>query len=697
MAVDKPVAVKAQEITSVDVVGSTAGLYLNGDQNAPLTAIVSSKDVELSIDGFFQPRRKLQDFLTPTIETTYQRYPVNYNGNLYYFVADANKIRFQQEGDTSWTLCGGTNSITTNNGGKPKFLRVLDSVFLLNGTNGDKLCRVDLATAGFPVVKYTLVTDPATALTAALTGLTTGTFNIYYAYSYNGPAGETLLSPILTQSINIVRDQWQQQTTPASIKLSRPAGAAPAGAEFWSLYVALAATGGSIQSSDMLQIATQLDLATHDFVDDGSLSINLGQPAPTDNSTDGPRVDHGTIEDGNPILYGDWDNPQNIWIGGGGNNALSFSPSRGGYRAEPEQGTNFIPTTVIGFRNGQGIPSLTVLYSNTEGLSKQAVLEQQTVNYGNQSFTVWGVQEQHYGAAGVAATDSAINYNGKLLFLSTDGFMSMNTQPLRQNVISTDPISAPTIDQLVRSIKNSAMTSVIGAGWNNKFMWLVPTNGFDTPQQILVYDDNNKVADKSAWYTMDVPAQWIGVVSPQGDAAFVYIVQGNRSYKLQVSDSTYDTKNGVNVPFSTNATGSRIGMGGTAHNVWQADVQAMFYVERLVGAITVGVNYWGEGGKMKTKSKFYPGPVFIPSSAGGWGDTQWTYGGFPEIAGYSHAPKIDGSHSVVTSEDARIPIQIDDIFNEAQWWFSTDLGFNYFKFRGVSYEGINLGVRPDLQ
>jgi hypothetical protein len=88
------------------------------------------------------------------------------------------------------------------------------------------------------------------------------------------------------------------------------------------------------------------------------------------------------VEDGNPILYGDVDNLQNIWIGGGGPYAMSFSTARGGYLAQPEQGTNFEPTAVIGFRNGQGIPSLTVLYSNTEGLSKQAVLEQQTVNYG---------------------------------------------------------------------------------------------------------------------------------------------------------------------------------------------------------------------------------------------------------------------------------------------------------------------------
>lgn len=62
---------------------------------------------------------------------------------------------------------------------------------------------------------------------------------------------------------------------------------------------------------------------------------------------------------------GDEDNPYNIWIGGGGPNAMDFSVSNGGYRAEPEKGTNFYPTTIIGFRTGQGVPALTVFCTPT--------------------------------------------------------------------------------------------------------------------------------------------------------------------------------------------------------------------------------------------------------------------------------------------------------------------------------------------
>lgn len=693
MPVNNPAPVPEQDISSVDIAKFDGGLFLGGDQVGPPNTLTQVKDVELDKYGYIIPRRRLVPFLPDTEEITYQKLPVLFEGELYYFTMDDGKAKFCQDGDTSWTDCGGTNSFTTLAGGYPKFLRVLDHLLVLNGKNGDKLAQIDLTTSGFPVIKYTLVTNPASALTSALTNLAAGAFNIYYAFTWSGSIGETELSPITTISINRTRDQWQTGSA-ASIKLTRPVGSPPAGARYWNLYIALAATTGSIQPEDMLQLAVKLDLTQTEFVDDGALSINLSSVPPLTNSTDGPKVNQGIVENGNPILFDDEDNPYNIWIGGGGLNALSFAVADGGYRAEPEKGTNFYPTTIIGFRTGQGAPALNVLFSNTEGLSKQSILQQQVVNYGDQSFTVWGVTEQHYGAAGVAAPNSAINYNGKLMFLSTDGFQSAQTQASLQNVMSIVPISSP-LDDYVRGIKNSAMPAVNGAGWNNKFMWLVPNAGFDTPQQILILDTNNKGVDgQGAWYTMDIAAQWIGVISPQTDPAFVYLSIGTKTYKLLTSITTYDTKEGTSVPFNTGATGALVGMGSQAHNTWQADVQTMFYVMGLIGDITVGVRYRNQNGKLKTKTKTYHGPVFTPSGAGGWGDTGWSYSDLPS---YAEHPAISDDNGALTPLDVRIPVRIDDIFNEAQWFFFTGVGFSGYRLRAVSFEGINLGVRPDLQ
>ncbi len=47
--------------------------------------------------------------------------------------------------------------------------------------------------------------------------------------------------------------------------------------------------------------------------------------------------------------------------------------------------------------------------------------------------------------------------------------------------------------------------------------------------------------------------------------------------------------------------------------------------------------------------------------------------------------------------DVRVAVRVDDIMNEAQWFYSTPVGYNNYKVKAISFEGINLGVRPDLQ
>lgn len=697
MGTTKPLPVKQQEITAVDISTFSSGLFQNGAQNAPLHSFIASKDVELTINGYITNRRNLQPFLPDTVENGYQKFPVLYKGRLYFFTLDAGKVKYCEKNDTVWTNCTGANTVTTQNGGIPTLQRVLDTILVINGGNGDKLAYVDLknVTPKFPVVKYVLVGDPTSPLTAAGTNLNTTvgqSFSVYYAYTYTTLVGETLLSPILRVPVDRVRDQWRTGT-PGKISLTFT-DTVPAAAQFRNIYIALAATAGTIQATDMLSIAVKQPTNQTIFVDDGTLDINLGSTPPLVNSTDGPKVQYGIVENGNPILYGDPDNPNNIYIGGGGQFALSFSISNNGFTAQPELGTNFLPTVVIGFRTGQGQPAITVLFSNTEGLSRQAILTQQTVNYGNTSFSVWGLTEQHYGSAGVAAPNSAINYNGKLAFLSADGFVTLDTSALKLNVITAVNVSDLPIGKLVKMIKPSAMPTVCGTGWNGKYMWTIPSNGFDTPQQILVYDTSN---EKTAFYTMDIPAQWLGVVTPPDEAAFVYACVGKSTYKLLDGTSSFDVIKGVNKPFNMSATGPMIGMRGDVHNVWQADVQAMFHVIGLIGGITVGINYRNESGRIKTKKRYYPGPTFTPSSASGWGDPGWGYGGnIPGVA-YRGTPIVNTKNSAVTSVDVRIPVQVDDNMNEAQWFIETPIGFNAFMLRSVSYEGINLGIRPDLQ
>ena len=122
MAITKPEKVPKKNITSIDVTGWSGGLFLNGEQMAEGNQFVSSSNVELSPNGRPRPRKSLQRWLPDTVETVYEIFPALVNGELYFFTADQNKLKYCQEGDSGWTDCTGDNTITTNNGGKTTFL-----------------------------------------------------------------------------------------------------------------------------------------------------------------------------------------------------------------------------------------------------------------------------------------------------------------------------------------------------------------------------------------------------------------------------------------------------------------------------------------------------------------------------------------------------------------------------------------------
>lgn len=690
MAVKDPVKVPRKNIGSVDVTGFAGGLYLQGEHNAKGNQIVESLDVELTSDGYITERRSLQKWLPNTVGNAYEIFPAIWEGQIYNYVADDGKIKWCQEGDTAWTDCIGDNTIlmpaaTT----KIRFLRVLDVLLILGGDGGNKLAYVDLATKA--VVKYAYVADPLVSPSIAPTVLTnSGSYKIYYGYTFTSAVGETKISPINTYTINKPRDQWKEDGT-EYLTVSRPAGN-PTGAKYWNLYIALAANGGTIQESDMLMLVGGIDMNTTSVVDNGTLAIDIGRGnPPAENSTDGARVRQGIETNGRPVLFDDIDDEHNVWMGGDGEYALDFSSSNGGYRSQPSKGTNYYPASVIGFRNGQGVPSLTILFTNTQGLSKQATLEQQTINYGNQSFVVWAVTEQNYGAAGVASGYGVVNYKGQLSFPSTDGFMSMDTQPQLQNVLATKGIDKD-IRAYTERIKVSALKEIVGTAWNDRVMWIVPAYGFDTPTEILIRDLNNN----GAWLTLDIPAGWIGTVSPPNSPAFVYITQGNQILKLFESFGTVDYKGGIAETFATYARGSFVGI-NDARNAYQAVVQAMFYLMDMIGDIEIGVNYIDHNGKLKTKSKIYHAPAYILSSSGGWSDPQYVYGHMDTPAGWDAIAQIDEAAATLERETKRVPLSINDLASELQWWVRTASGYNSFTLRSVSYEGENLGVKPDLR
>lgn len=692
MAINNPLKVPKKNITTTDITSMNGGLDQRGQANAAPNTFVYGRNAMVNSQGLATHRFGLKKWLPDTVGTVYEVFPALYNGILYYIVADDGKLKYCKSGDTEWTNFGGTNSVNTNPGVINTFLRVRDAILVLNGE--DKLRYGDLTTMN--MVQFNTLADPTNAPTVAATGLTlTGSAKIYYGITFNSTVGETKLSPIYGGSANVNkgRDTWKTDGT-EYLTVTRN-NTVPSGATSWNIYVAMAASGGTILPTDMLLLAAGIDINQTTFIDNGTLNIDIARgTAPEDNSTDGPIARYGKETDGRPILYGIKHDEYALRIGGFGDKALDFSPTNGGYRAELNKGTNYYPMVVTGFRNGQGVPSLTVLFSNTQGLAKQSTLEQQTITYGNTSFVVWAVTEQNYGAAGVSSPYGHTNYQGALRFPSTDGIMSMDTEASLQNVIATKRISDP-VEETVGSFRNASLDRIVSTAWSNRVYFSVPSRGYSYNNEILVLDVTNK--DRDVWYTLDVRAQWIGTISPNDQSAFVYICQDNHIFRFAKSYVALDDNaDGTTSAFPVSLRGSLIGL-NEAHNSFKAVVQVVFYLVDVIGEIELGVTYRNENGRMKTKTKLVQQSSYAKSSGGGWSSPGYSFAPTKtEVLRWGEIDKIsDAENSQKETIRVRVPLNV--IGNEFQWFINTNLDNSSFILRSVSYEGENLGVKVDLR
>lgn len=680
------------KISSVDITSDEGGLDQRGKANIRPNSFSVGRNAMVNQQGLATYRLGLRRWLPDAVDTVYQVSSNYYNGVVYHIIADDGKIKFMVDGDSSWTDCGGDNIVTTVDTVNT-FLRILDKVLILNGV--ENLGYVDLST--MDVVHFDHVDDPASAPTGALQGgLTSTPYKVYYCISYNTVAGKTASSPILTQGVSKIREQWSSAGT-EGVTLTDP-NTRPAGAIAWNVYLATAPAGGTIQFSDMLPIALGLDINTATFFDNGSITqlTNAGT-APTVNSTQGPKAKYGVAIDGRPFLYGITDDEYATLIGGDNEHALEFNESVGGYRLVLNQGTNFYPMSVVGFRNGQGIPSVTVLYSNVEGISKQSVIEQTTVSLGTFSAIVWGSTEQNYGAAGVSSPYATVNYRGLLAFPTADGILKLDTQASLQNVLSATRISDPVIKE-VGTIKTELLNQIVGTAWANRIMFSVPARGYNYNNEILIYDVTRK--GNECWYVFDIRAQWIGSVSLPNSAGFTYVVQDNHFFKLDEMYVAQDElPGGGTQAFPVEITSGLIGT-NAAHNGYFAVVQAVFYLLEFVGTADLIVTWRDlQSGKMKTKKKTVTNGVYKKTSDGGWSDSAYQFTQHLPIRPLRWgdvAPLSDAQTPQKADLRFRIPLN-NVVTNEMSATVAINLDNTGLIKRSVSFEGQPLGISADVR
>ena len=117
MALDNPVKVKGAQITSPSPITSfDMGLDERGDYNIQPNAFSYGRNVMVNSRGNVTKRLVKRKWLPDAAGFNSEVSTVYYDGQIYYFIADDGKVRYCQENSTSWTACGGSNSITTTSG-----------------------------------------------------------------------------------------------------------------------------------------------------------------------------------------------------------------------------------------------------------------------------------------------------------------------------------------------------------------------------------------------------------------------------------------------------------------------------------------------------------------------------------------------------------------------------------------------------
>lgn len=691
MAVSDPVKVKGATIVSSDFTSFAGGLDERGDYNIAPDCISYGRNTMINSANNATKRLSKKKWLPSVSGFNSEVSGVYINNQLYYFVADATKVKYCQENSTAWTDCGGANVITTTAGVITTFLRVNNWLLCMNGV--DEMRYIDLAT--FNMTQFTFVPNPVPAITAVATGITaSGAFKVYYAYNYNSNGGgQTAISPILTQAISKSRTTWNVNGT-EYLTLSFN-DTPPAGATSRNLWGAIALQGTTPVASDLVMLSPNIPLGAASFVDNGSIPFDISfDVAPSVNTTKGAKASAGLMAGNVPVIYGDPDAPYDMIFGVLNDAGVTFAGS-GTQRLPLLKGTNYYPTSVVGFRNNQGIPNLLALFSSTEGVSKQQIISQKTLSYGNSTVQYWGADDLNAGASAVYSRYGVVPYLGELQFPSSDGITSIKTEQSLQNVLQPSIVSDP-IRETYKTIKSANFNKIVGAAWNNLVCFAAPTRGYNYNNQILVRDMTNR--DKPKWNIWDLAVDWIGTISPPNQSSFLYIRQGGDFFKLQESYVAEDENaNGTSTSYPVVVEGA-LRPFSPGRNSFFAATQAVLYLANFIGTVDIEFFYTDKKGKVKSKKKTFTNGSNSRNIFGGWGNPRLMYrSGNNRALGWSKQMPLAGESAGSQKIKKRCRVRLPNpVVNEVKFRISSNLENTSFDLVVGNYEGVNIGVIGDI-
>lgn len=372
----------------------------------------------------------------------------------------------------TWTACTGANPTA---GKKCWFTQDHGYLYICN--KFDNIIRYDGSTI---LQTYTVLVTPAAPTTVG-TGLAGTGYNHYYKVSAVNAVGFTVASANSTViQASTDRSSWGVNlTTPKYITLTL---SAVANATRYDIYY-------SNDNIDYYYIDTVLGQASTSYLDDGTALRNTSVIAPTDNTTQGPKVQR--LEQIGSRLWGvdDFNNQWRVWFSGSGNYAGYFSSAYDGGYIDLMKGSQFRPVRVVDYRDGKGVPYATVWMKSQDGRGCIWQVTLEVITIGEVSITVPSAYRLP-GSRGTPAPESVVNVLNDYMFYNSQAFYNLGSRSQYLNLLSTDESSA-NVRPSVKKISTAYASGIASIYFEAKVYWSVPI-GASSNNTTMVYDTERK-------------------------------------------------------------------------------------------------------------------------------------------------------------------------------------------------------------
>lgn len=386
------------------------------------------------------------------------------------------------------------------------FMQIAGFLYIANGT--DALARYN----GTTLSTYTALAAPANLTASIASGLSSGSFTYYGQVTALNDIGETVGSTEASITVNKDRDTW----TAATDKLHWYWDAV-ATANRYQLYI------GS-ESGDELLLTSTTDT---NYLDDGSLDINVYVEPPLSNTTSAPKFKSMTISNNRIWATNDPDNKYTAYFSGTGQYIGHFSDFYGGGWINLEEGGRELPSVVLHYQSGTGEGRATVLARTPEGRGAVWQLEITSATVGDTSFTIPSAVKV-VGSFGTDSILGAVQTDNDILFPNKRGMYSLGARENYYGILRTEEITSR-IRPYWRALSGTKLPLVCSYFYDSKVFISVPTTT-DGNSRIIIYDTERR--NWTVDWTIGAK-QFFEYTDTAGTTHFMYVpVSGTRLIEL---------------------------------------------------------------------------------------------------------------------------------------------------------------------